>query len=145
MKQVTIYTDGSSLGNPGAGGWAALLIYNQQKKTISGNAQNATNNQMELTAAIQGLKTLKEPCIVKLHTDSQYLRQGITSWIHNWKRNNWRSSAKTAVKNVELWQKLDKLNKYHQVSWYWVKAHNGHEFNELVDKLAYNSAKEIKL
>ena len=144
MKQVIIYTDGSSLGNPGAGGWAALLIYNQQKKTINGNIKNATNNQMELTAAIQALKALKEPCLVELHTDSQYVRQGITSWIHNWKKNNWRSSAKTAVKNTELWQELDKLNKYHQVSWHWVKAHNGHEFNELVDKLAYDSAKEVK-
>ena len=144
MKQVIIYTDGSSPGNPGAGGWAALLMYNQQKKTIHGNAKKATNNQMELTAAIKSLETLKEPCLVELHTDSQYLKQGITNWIHNWKKNNWRSSAKTAVKNVELWQELDKLNKYHQVSWHWVKAHNGHEFNELVDKLAYDSAKEIK-
>jgi ribonuclease HI len=144
MKQVIIYTDGSSLGNPGAGGWAALLMYNQQKKTIHGNAKKATNNQMELTAAIKSLETLKEPCLVELHTDSQYLKQGITNWIHNWKKNNWRSSAKTAVKNVELWQELDKLNKYHQVSWHWVKAHNGHEFNELVDKLAYDSAKKIK-
>ena len=141
MKKITIYTDGSSLGNPGSGGWAALLIYNEKQKTINGSCKNATNNQMELTAAIKGLEALKEKCEIELYTDSQYVKKGITQWIYNWKRNNWHSSSKSPVKNTDLWQKLDLLNNKHIVNWHWVRAHNGNKFNELVDQLAQNSAR----
>ena len=141
MKKITIYTDGSSLGNPGSGGWAALLIYNEKQKTINGSCKNATNNQMELTAAIKGLEALKEKCEIELYTDSQYVKKGITQWIYNWKKNNWYSSSKNPVKNSDLWQKLDILNNKHIVNWHWVKAHNGNKLNELVDQLAQNSAK----
>ncbi len=143
MKQVTIYTDGSALGNPGKGGWAALLIYGEKRKELSGAAELATNNQMELTAALKALEALKQPCQIELYTDSQYLRKGITEWIHNWLKNNWRSSNKKPVKNQELWQALYSATQKHQIKWHWVKAHNGDEFNELVDDLARKRAEEI--
>ena len=143
MKKVTIYTDGSSLGNPGSGGWAAILIYKDIKKEISGNTKNATNNQMEITAAIKALQSLKSKCDIDLYTDSQYVKKGITEWIHNWLKNNWRSSNKKPVKNADLWQKLYELTNKHQINWHWVKAHNGDQYNEQADQLAYSKAKEL--
>jgi len=143
MKKITIYTDGSSLGNPGNGGWGAILIYNDIKKEISGNAKNVTNNQMELLAAINSLKTLKEKCEVTLITDSTYVKNGITLWIKNWEKNNWQSANKKAVKNKELWQELADLNNKHQVKWQWVKGHSGDKYNDLVDNLARSAAEEL--
>ena len=134
--KVEIFTDGSCSGNPGPGGWAALLKYQTVEKTISGFEAHTTNNRMELMAAIQALLALKKSCEVSLTTDSQYLRQGITSWIINWRKNNWRTSDKKPVKNVDLWQQLDELTHQHQIEWHWVKAHQGHIENEIVDQLA---------
>ena len=136
MKQVIIYTDGACRGNPGPGGWGALIKYDSVEKTIFGGKANTTNNQMELSAAIEGLAVLKEPCNVELFTDSKYVMDGITQWIQNWKKNNWRTAAKKDVKNKELWQKLDKLIAQHQVQWRWVKGHSGDAGNEAADLLA---------
>ena len=136
MKQVIIYTDGACRGNPGPGGWGALIKYDSVEKTIFGGQANTTNNQMELSAAIEGLAILKEPCNVELFTDSKYVMDGITQWIQNWKKNNWRTAAKKDVKNKELWQKLDKLIAHHQVQWRWVKGHSGDAGNEAADLLA---------
>lgn len=143
MKKVTIYTDGSSLGNPGAGGWGVLLIYKDYKKEISGGSVSATNNQMELTAAIKALELLKTKCEIDLYTDSQYVRRGITEWIHNWRNNNWKSSNRKPIKNINLWKELYDLSESHKINWHWVKAHNGDPLNEIVDQLAYNAAKNI--
>jgi len=136
MKQVIIYTDGACRGNPGPGGWGALIKYDSVEKTIFGGQANTTNNQMELSAAIEGLAILKEPCNVELFTDSKYVMDGITQWIQNWKKNNWRTAAKKDVKNKELWQKLDQLIAQHQVQWRWVKGHSGDAGNEAADLLA---------
>ena len=136
MKQVIIYTDGACRGNPGPGGWGALIKFDSVEKTIFGGQANTTNNQMELSAAIEGLAILKEPCNVELFTDSKYVMDGITQWIQNWKKNNWRTAAKKDVKNKELWQKLDKLIAQHQVQWRWVKGHSGDAGNEAADLLA---------
>ena len=136
MKQVIIYTDGACRGNPGPGGWGALIKYDSVEKTIFGGQPNTTNNQMELSAAIEGLAILKEPCNVELFTDSKYVMDGITQWIQNWKKNNWRTAAKKDVKNKELWQKLDQLITQHQVQWRWVKGHSGDAGNEAADLLA---------
>ena len=136
MKQVIIYTDGACRGNPGPGGWGALIKYDSVEKTIFGGQANTTNNQMELSAAIEGLAILKEPCNVELFTASKYVMDGITQWIQNWKKNNWRTAAKKDVKNKELWQKLDKLIAQHQVQWRWVKGHSGDAGNEAADLLA---------
>ena len=136
MKQVIIYTDGACRGNPGPGGWGALIKYDSAEKTIFGGQANTTNNQMELSAAIEGLAVLKEPCNVELFTDSKYVMDGITQWIQNWKKNNWRTAAKKDVKNKELWQKLDQLITQHQVQWHWVKGHSGDAGNEAADLLA---------
>ncbi len=142
QKQVKIFTDGACRGNPGPGGWGVLLQYQDQEKTLYGYAAETTNNRMELQAAIEGLKLLKQSCIVDLTTDSQYVRQGITQWIHNWKRNQWRTSAKAPVKNADLWKQLDQLVQQHQVNWHWVKGHNGHVENERVDQLANRAIDE---
>ena len=136
MKQVIIYTDGACRGNPGPGGWGALIKYDSVEKTIFGGQANTTNNQMELSAAIEGLAILKEPCNVEIFTDSKYVMDGITQWIQNWKKNNWRTAAKKDVKNKELWQKLDQLITQHQVQWHWVKGHSGDAGNEAADLLA---------
>ena len=136
MKQVIIYTDGACRGNPGPGGWGALVKFDEVKKEIFGGSKDTTNNQMELTAAIEGLAILKEPCSVELFTDSKYVMDGITQWIQNWKKNNWRTAAKKDVKNKELWKKLDELISYHQVQWHWVKGHSGDMGNETADFLA---------
>ena len=136
MKQVIIYTDGACRGNPGPGGWGALIRFDSVEKEIFGGQANTTNNQMELSAAIEGLSILTEPCNVELFTDSKYVMDGITQWIRNWKKNNWRTAAKKDVKNKELWQKLDKLITEHQVQWHWVKGHSGDAGNEAADLLA---------
>jgi len=136
MKTVNIYTDGACRGNPGVGGWGALIEYENHNKEIFGGEKLTTNNQMELMAAIQGLKALSENCIVNLTTDSKYVMDGINSWIKNWKKNNWKNSQKQNVKNKDLWIQLDKLNEQHDVKWHWVKGHSGHPQNELADQLA---------
>ena len=136
MKDVIIYTDGACRGNPGPGGWGALIQFDTVQKEIFGGQNSTTNNQMELSAAIEGLSTLKEPCNVELFTDSKYVMDGITQWIQNWKKNNWKTAAKKEVKNKDLWQKLDQLMTYHHVQWHWVKGHSGDPGNEKADRLA---------
>ncbi|MDX2263656.1 MAG: ribonuclease HI [Hyphomicrobiales bacterium] len=135
-EPVIIYTDGGCSGNPGPGGWGAVLMYGAHRKEISGGEPLTTNNRMELTAAIEALRALKRPSRVELHTDSQYVRKGVTEWLETWKRNGWRTSQKDPVKNVELWQALDAARAAHEVSWVWVKGHAGHEHNERADQLA---------
>jgi ribonuclease HI len=142
MSEVEIFTDGACRGNPGPGGWAALLRSQGVEKMLSGAEPETTNNQMELMAAIQGLEALKRASIVVLTTDSQYVRQGITQWIHGWKRNGWKTSQKQPVKNKTLWQRLDAAVEKHKVEWHWVKGHSGHEENERVD-MAANDAIEV--
>mgnify|MGYP003644136047 FL=1 len=133
---VEIFTDGACSGNPGPGGWGALMSYKGTVKEICDGEPLTTNNRMELLAAIMSLETLKRPAVVKLNTDSTYLRDGITKWIHNWKRNGWRTSDKKPVKNADLWQRLEKAIEIHEVSWHWVKGHAGHDGNERADELA---------
>ncbi|MEP0519700.1 MAG: ribonuclease HI [Hyphomicrobiales bacterium] len=135
-KLVTIYTDGACSGNPGPGGWGAIMTYGEHIKEMYGGEPETTNNRMELTAAIEALNALKKPTKAELWTDSQYVKGGITGWIHGWKKNGWKTSAKKPVKNVELWQALDEALKRHDVSWHWVKGHAGHEMNERADELA---------
>ncbi len=135
MTGVEIWTDGGCRGNPGPGGWAALLIAGGREKTISGAEAQTTNNRMELTAAIRGLEALKRPCVVQLYTDSQYVRNGITEWLPAWKRREWRTADRQPVKNADLWQQLDALNRLHQVTWHWVRGHSGVANNERVDRL----------
>ncbi|HSR80308.1 MAG TPA: ribonuclease HI [Hyphomicrobiaceae bacterium] len=134
--QVTIYTDGACSGNPGPGGWGAVLISGPHRKEICGGEAQTTNNRMELAAAIAALDALKKPSRVDLHSDSEYLRNGISVWIEGWKRNGWRTSAKQPVKNVELWQRLDAARQRHEVDWHWVRGHAGHTENERADELA---------
>ena len=136
MKTVNIYTDGACRGNPGQGGWGVLIEYKEIRKEYFGGQNHTTNNQMELMAAIEGLKALNEPCEVNLTTDSKYVMQGITAWIENWKKNNWKNASKKDVKNKDLWVELDKQTKVHKVKWNWVKGHSGHEQNEIADQLA---------
>lgn len=136
MKQVEIFSDGACKGNPGPGGWGVLLRYGDTEKSLCGGEHQTTNNRMELTAAIEGLKALTEPCVVSFTTDSQYVRQGITQWLHGWKKNGWKTSAKKPVKNADLWQQLDDEVKRHEVNWHWVKGHSGHRENEIADELA---------
>ena len=135
-QRVTIYTDGACSGNPGPGGWGAILTFGDTRKEMFGGEEHTTNNRMELMAAIASLEALKRSCTVDLHTDSQYLRNGIMSWIHGWKRNGWRTADKKPVKNVDLWQRLDEALKPHKVEWHWVKGHAGHPMNERADELA---------
>jgi ribonuclease HI len=136
LKEVEIFTDGACKGNPGPGGWGALLRFGNLEKSMSGGEHDTTNNRMELMAAIKALAALSEPCMVELTTDSQYVRKGITEWIVNWKKNNWRNSAKKPVKNSDLWQQLDKESGRHSIKWLWVKGHSGHRENEIADDLA---------
>jgi ribonuclease HI len=136
VNKVEIYTDGACQGNPGPGGWGAILRYKGVEKELSGSHPETTNNRMELQAAIEALKSLKRPLTVDLYTDSQYLRDGITKWMFQWKKNNWRLSNKKPVKNQDLWEELDGLAKAHHVSWHWVRGHAGHPENERADALA---------
>jgi ribonuclease HI len=134
--KVVIHTDGACSGNPGPGGWGAILESGPHRKELKGGEAQTTNNRMELTAAIEALEALKKPSDVELYTDSNYLRGGITGWIKGWKRNGWRTADKKPVKNVELWQRLEQAEARHQVSWHWVKGHAGHDENERADELA---------
>ena len=143
-RVIEIFTDGACRGNPGPGGWGALLRYNGTERELYGYQAEATNNQMELMAAIQGLEALSRPCEVILTTDSQYVRQGITEWIAGWKRKNWKTAAGKPVKNQDLWQRLDQAAAPHQVDWRWVKGHSGHDENERVDQLANKAIDEKK-
>ena len=136
MKKVIIYTDGACSGNPGPGGWAAILIYNVKIKEISGRENNTTNNRMELMGDIKALQELKETCEIDLYSDSKYVCNGIASWLVKWKKNNWRSSDKKEIKNIDLWKELDNLLPKHTINAHWVKGHNGNEMNERVDELA---------
>ena len=134
--QVVIHTDGACSGNPGPGGWGAVLHYGEKEKELWGGELSTTNNRMELMAAIQALEALKKPCKVELHTDSQYVQKGIHEWIHGWKRRGWLTADKKPVKNDDLWKRLDHARLRHEVDWRWVKGHAGHEFNERADVLA---------
>jgi ribonuclease HI len=140
---VVIHTDGGSRGNPGPGGWGAILEWNSHRRELKGGEAHTTNNRMELLAAIVALETLKRPCVVQLHTDSQYLRQGITEWINRWKRNGWRTADRKPVKNADLWQRLDAATAPHKISWHWVRGHSGHDLNERADQLANEAMDEI--
>ncbi len=135
-QTVELYTDGACRGNPGPGGWGAILVYGKHKREMCGGEPESTNNRMELMAVIQGLAALNRHCPVTITTDSKYVMQGIQSWIQNWKKNGWKTAAKKPVKNVELWQQLDAEVNKHQVSWQWVKGHSGHPMNERADALA---------
>jgi ribonuclease HI len=136
LNNVEIFTDGACRGNPGPGGWGALLRFGDAERELYGGDPDTTNNRMELQAAIEGLKALSRPCIVILTTDSVYVKNGITSWLDGWKRNGWKTAARKPVKNVDLWQALDEQNQRHQVKWQWVKGHSGHPENERADQLA---------
>jgi ribonuclease HI len=133
---VVVYTDGACAGNPGPGGWGAILIWNDHRKEISGGEASTTNNRMELMAAISALEALKEGSEVELHTDSEYVQKGISTWIHGWKRKNWRTASGSPVKNAELWKRLDEARTRHSVKWLWVRGHAGHVENERADELA---------
>ncbi len=143
-EKVTVFTDGACSGNPGPGGYGAILISGDHRKEIKGGEAKTTNNRMELMAAIAALEALKRPCAVELHTDSQYLRLGITQWLAAWKRNGWRTAARQPVKNDDLWKRLDEAAKRHQVTWHWVRGHAGHDENERADELARQGLKEAR-
>ena len=138
-KQVEIFTDGACRGNPGPGGWGAILRYNGVEKELSGGERQTTNNRMEMMAAIRALETLKRPVTVQMHTDSKYLLDGITKWIDGWKRRGWITADKSPVKNQDLWERLEAAMATHRVSWHWVRGHSGHPQNERADKLARNA------
>lgn len=144
MKEeiIEIFTDGGCWGNPGIGGWGAVLRFNKKEKTLSGSEAYTTNNRMEMTAAIQSLAALKYSCRVAIFTDSAYLKDGITSWIGGWKKNGWKTKDKTLVKNIDLWKQLDLLLSRHQVEWSWVKGHAGHRENEMADQLAQDAIRD---
>ncbi len=146
MIRIEIFTDGACSGNPGAGGWGAILRCRDTEKELSGAAPETTNNRMELTAVIEALSALKKECNITLYTDSRYVMDGITKWLPNWKNNNWKTAnKKSEVKNIDLWQKLDSLIKGHEIRWVWVKGHNGHPENERVDKLAREAIQTLKI
>ena len=135
-NKITIYTDGACSGNPGKGGWGAVLIYRDKQKHLSGSAILTTNNKMELTAAIEALKAVKKSNDIELYTDSQYVKNGINLWIINWKKNGWKTTNKKEVANKDLWIELDKYVKHHNITWFWVKGHSGNHYNEIADNLA---------
>ena len=143
MKQVEIFTDGACRGNPGPGGWGVLMRYGDAERKLYGGAADTTNNRMELQAAIEGLKALKERCQVSLTTDSIYVKNGITTWLEGWKKKGWKTAGRKPVKNVDLWQALDEQNQRHDVEWHWVKGHSGHPENELADQLANKGIDEL--
>lgn len=144
MKRISIWTDGACSGNPGPGGWGALLRADGHEKELCGGAENTTNNRMELQAAIEALNALKQPSEVELYTDSQYVKGGMTGWIVGWKKNGWRTSAKKPVKNEELWRALDEAVSRHKINWHWVKGHAGHTENERADELARSGMEPFK-
>jgi len=144
LPHVVIHTDGACSGNPGPGGWGAILAFGDHEKELKGGEANTTNNRMELTAAISALEALKKPCRVDLHTDSQYLRDGVTAYLARWKQNGWRTADKKPVKNIDLWQRLDKAMHQHQIRWHWLRGHAGHALNERADLLARQAIAEIR-
>ena len=144
MKKVQIFTDGSSLGNPGPGGWCALLRYNKHEKILKGGKAETTNNEMEIKAVLEGLKALKEPCYVELYSDSQYVVNAISNWIYNWYKNNWRNSSKKEVAHKDMWKEIYELIHKHKVIPIWVKGHSGHKENELCDEIAKKEASRFK-
>ncbi len=141
--RVELFTDGACRGNPGPGGWGSVLQFNGREKELFGGEAHTTNNRMELMAVIRGLQALKRPCAVDVTTDSQYVKNGITQWIHNWKRNGWRTAARQPVKNDDLWRMLDEAVARHRVTWHWVKGHSGHPENERADALANRAIDEM--
>ena len=143
MKQVEIFTDGACKGNPGPGGWGALLRMGEREKELSGGEAGTTNNRMELTAAIRGLSALKEPCRVDLYSDSKYVLDGITKWVHGWQKRGWVNAARKPVRNADLWRELIAAAARHEVTWHWVRGHSGHPENERVDRLASDEADRI--
>jgi ribonuclease HI len=142
---VRIYTDGACKGNPGVGGWGALLEMNGREKELFGGEAHTTNNRMELLAVIRALEALKRRCTVQLHTDSKYVQQGISTWIHGWKKNGWRTADKKPVKNEDLWKELDELSQKHEIEWLWVKGHAGHDGNERADELANRGVESVNV
>jgi ribonuclease HI len=144
VSRVTIHTDGACSGNPGPGGWGAVLAFGDHEKELHGGEAHTTNNRMELMAAISALEALKRPCTVDLYTDSEYLKGGITGWINGWKRNGWRTADRKPVKNMDLWQRLDAALERHKVNWHWVRGHSGHAMNERADRLAREAIAEIR-
>ena len=144
MKQVQAFTDGACSGNPGPGGWGAVLQFGDRERELYGGADDTTNNRMELTAAIEALKALKEPCEVSLTTDSTYVKDGITEWLVNWKKNGWKTAARKPVKNQDLWQQLDDQASRHRIEWRWVKGHSGHPENERADTLANRGMDDVR-
>lgn len=145
MKHVTIYTDGACRGNPGRGGWGVVILYNQHRKQLSGYALQTTNNRMELTAAVEALTALREPCQVTLYTDSQYVQMGISVWLARWKQSGWKTTnKKKPVKNMDLWQALEVAATPHHITWHWIKGHAGHDGNELADQLANKAIDQLE-
>jgi ribonuclease HI len=144
MTSVSIWTDGACSGNPGPGGWGVILVSGEHTKELFGGEPDTTNNRMELMAAISALEALKKPCDITLHIDSQYVRQGITQWIHGWKKNGWKTADKKPVKNAELWQRLEEATKRHRIDWQWVKGHAGDPMNERADELAREGVKQAR-
>jgi ribonuclease HI len=144
MSTVSIWTDGACSGNPGPGGWGVILVAGEHRKELFGGEPDTTNNRMELMAAISALEALKKPCDITLHIDSQYVRQGITQWIHGWKKNGWKTADKKSVKNAELWQRLEEATKRHRIDWQWVKGHAGDPMNERADELAREGVKQAR-
>lgn len=143
MKEIVVHTDGACRGNPGPGGWGALLVYGDHRRELCGGEAHTTNNRMELLAAIRALESLHQPCRVQLYTDSNYVRQGITDWLPRWQKNGWRTAGRKPVKNADLWQQLDALNQKHEVAWHWVKGHAGDPGNEAADALANRGIDEL--
>jgi len=143
MQEVTIYSDGACKGNPGPGGWGAVLVAGGHEKELFGGESPTTNNRMELTAVIEALRALKRPCVVNIYTDSQYVQKGISEWINGWKARGWKTADKKPVKNADLWQVLDEVRQPHQISWHWVRGHNGHPGNERADALANRGVASI--
>lgn len=143
MKKIIMFSDGACRGNPGPGGWGAVLRFGQHEKKLHGGERETTNNRMELTAAIEGLNALNEKCEVQLYTDSQYVRKGVLEWLEGWKKRGWKTAAKQPVKNKDLWQLLDEAIQRHQIAWHWVKGHSGNEGNELADELANLGTDEV--
>ncbi|WP_455283036.1 ribonuclease HI [Cupriavidus necator] len=143
MQEITIYSDGACKGNPGRGGWGAVLVAGTSEKELFGGEANTTNNRMEMTAVIEALRALKRPCTVHVYTDSQYVQKGISEWLPGWKARGWKTADKKPVKNVDLWQELDTLAQQHQISWHWVRGHNGHPGNERADALANRGVESI--
>lgn len=144
MDKIEIYTDGACKGNPGVGGWGALLVAGEHEKELFGGERETTNNRMELMAVIKSLELLKRPCHIILHTDSQYVLKGITEWIKGWKAKGWKTAAKTPVKNVDLWQALDQAQSTHRIEWIWVRGHSGHPGNERADQLANRGVESVR-